>query len=162
MMRIAPLLFALAPATAWADACQETVRAAFGALARVGAVDQTTTIEGMPTIRSITVGNTLYLDQGAGHWTKVPLQPGMRQKQPLPDAATLTGCAKVGRETLGGAHMTIYQYRPRAPARARSEPALQTVWIGDADGLPHRMMTEQEGRPMVTTMVYKGVTAPGS
>lgn len=161
MMRITALLLALAPATAWADACQDTVKAAYDALAKVPAVAQTLTMEGTPTIRMITVGDTLHLDQGEGTWTRVPLQPGMRQQmmqQTLPDASALGACATVGSEALEGAAMTVYQYLP--PSIAGETPSPQKLWIGDADGLPHRMTTEQAGKPMEMTITYEGVTAP--
>ena len=154
-------LLALAPAgTALADAC-ETVKAAYDRLAAAPAVAQTVTMAGMPAMRMVTIGDTLYMDPGQGTWTTVPLQPGMRAEmmaETVPDASALTGCREVGSETLDGAAMTVIEYTP--PAIDGTAMAPQTVWIGADDGLPHRMTAVQDGEPFEMRIGYEGVTAP--
>lgn len=160
-MRMTALILALVPATAMADDCQTIVKNAYDKLSVAPAVRQTLTMDGSPTMEMVMLGDTLYMDQGKGGWTKLPLQPGMRQQmmqQTIPNASVLAECGEMGGESVEGRAMTIYQYLP--PSIAGETPTLQKVWIGDDDGLPHQMTTEQEGAPMMMTLAYDGVTAP--
>lgn len=155
------LTLGLAPVAAMADDCQTTVKDAYDKLAIAPAVRQVMTMQGSQTMQMVVLGDTLYMDQGEGGWMKMPLQPGMRQQmlqQTLPDASVLAECKELGGETIEGAAMTVYQYVP--PSIAGETPTPQKVWIGDDDGLPHRMTIEQGDAPMQMTLGYDGVTAP--
>lgn len=161
-MRIAmlSLLLALPPAAALADACQ-TVKAAFDKLAAAPAVAQTISMPGMAPMRMVALPDAMYIDQGAGSWTKLPMEPGMRAEmlaQAAPDASVLSDCAEAGAEALEGVATTVYAYTP--PSFAGETPEPQRLWIGDADGLPYRMTTTVDGEPMEMTIRYEGVTAP--
>jgi len=154
------LLLAAAPAAAFADAC-ETVRAAFEKLATAPAVHQTVAIADMPTMQMVIVGDAMYVDQGAGTWMKVPVNPGLRAQmlqETVPDASALKECREAGAEAISGVAATVFEYLP--PSFAGETPAPQKLWIGDADGLPYRMITVSAGKSMEMTISYAGVTAP--
>ncbi len=160
-MRILPLLLAAMPVAALADDCQNAVKAAYDKFATTPAVKQTATIPDTPTLQMVMIGDVLYMDRGDGQWTKLPLQPGMRaemMQDTIPDASALAGCREVGTEALDGADMTVYEYVP--PPLADENPGPQKVWIGVADGLPHRMTSEQDGQKLEMTMTYEDVKAP--
>ncbi len=160
-MRILTLLLALAPVAALADDCQDAVKAAYDKLAAAPAVKQTATIPGTPTLQMVMIGDILYMDRGDGQWTKLPLQPGMRaemMQDTIPDASELTECRVVGKDAVDGADMTVYQYVP--PQLMDETPGPQQLWIGVADGLPHRMTSEQDGQSLEMTMTYEDVKAP--
>lgn len=151
-------LAALAPAAAVADAC-DTVKAAYDALAAAPAIAQTMTMAGAPTMRMVTMGDTLYIDEGAGTWTKMALPVGARAQMMasvLPDAAALKDCVEAGTETLDGAEMTVIEYTP--PAIGGIEQGPQKVWI-DAEGRPRRMISVEAGA-LDMTISYQDVTAP--
>lgn len=154
------LLLAVAPAAAFADAC-ETVKAAFDRLAAAPSVHQTISMPGQAPMQMVVVGGAMYVDPGEGAWMTIPVDPAMRRQmmaQTIPDAAALKDCRETGTEDLGGIATTIYAYLP--PSMAGEAPEPQQVWIGAADGLPRRMTTTVEGEPMEMTIVYEGVTAP--
>jgi hypothetical protein len=154
-------LFALAPAgAALADAC-ETVKDAYDRMAAAPALDQTMRMEGMPEMRMITAEGKIFMNAGDGTWQTMPLDPAMRAEMMasiVPDAAALTGCAELGPETLDGVAMTVFEYTPPAFGGVQGGP--QKVWIGDEDGLPHRMTAVEEGMSMEMTVVYEGVVPP--
>ena len=148
------------PESALAGPCDD-VKTAYDRLAVAPAVAQTVTMTGMPPMRMVTIGDTLYMDQGEGTWITVPLQPGMRAEmmaKTVPDASALSGCSEVGSETLDGAAMTVIEYTP--PPMEGMAPAPQKVWIGAEDGLPYRMTSVQDGEPFEMSIGYEGVTAP--
>lgn len=161
MRRLLPVLLAALPAGASADDACTTVKAAFDRLATVPAYRQTVAMPGMPVIRSVSIGDVMYLDQGDGAWRTVPLAPGMREQMMasvLPDAAALEGCGVVGTETLDGIETTVVVYTPPPIGGMAQGP--QKVWIADGDGLPRRMTAEMEGGALEVTIAYDGVTAP--
>lgn len=151
---------ALAPAVAQADACG-TVTAALEKLAAAPAAHQTISMGDRPPMQMIALGDAMYVDQGEGGWMKLPLKPGMRasmMQEAIPDATALKECGTAGSDVIDGLAMTIYRYLP--PSFAGETPQPQQLWIGDADGLPYRMTTTSEGKPMEMTVRYQGVTAP--
>lgn len=154
------LCLALAPAAAFADAC-ETVIAALGKFAAAPAVHQTISMVDQPPIQMVAIGDAMYVDPGKGAWMKLPLQPGGRaamMQDVMPDATALKDCHEAGTENIEGAAMTVYEFLP--PSFAGEVPQPQKLWIGDADGLPHRMTAIADGKPMEMTVSYEGVTAP--
>jgi hypothetical protein len=154
-------LLALVPAgAALADAC-ETVKAAYDRMAAAPALEQTMRLEGMPPMRMITAEGKLFMDPGDGAWQAMPMDPAMRAEMMasiVPDAAALTGCAELGPETVDGVAMTVFEYTPPAFGGVQGGP--QKVWIGDDDGLPHRMTAVEDGSAIEMTVVYDGVVAP--
>lgn len=157
------LLAAIPSSPAWADACA-TVKAAYDKLATAPAYRQSVAMEGTPPMQLVMIGDVLYITQDAtkaGGWTKMPMAPGMRaqmMQQTVPDAAALTDCREVGPDTLDGAAMTVLEYRP--PPIEGLDGGLQSIWIGEADGLPHRMKAVQDGKPIEVDLAFDGVTAP--
>lgn len=150
-------VLALSPAAAFADDCAP-VLAAYGKLAEVPAYRQVVAMAGQPGMETIAVGDTLYV-QTHGKWTKMPLPPGGRKQvmqQALGGTDGIKACAAAGADAIGGAAMTVHAYDP--PAMGGFNTGRQKVWIGDADGLPHRMATE-DGSTIVE-IAYEGVVAP--
>ena len=159
-MTALPILCALVPGAAWASAC-DTVTDALGRLAAAPAVHQTISMGDRPQMQLIALGEAMYVDQGEGGWMKLPLQAGMRatmMQQAIPDPSALKDCRAAGADAIDGQAMTVYQYLP--PSFAGEVPQPQKLWIGDADGLPYRMTTAAEGRPMEMTVRYQDVSAP--
>lgn len=160
LIAFSPLLLALFPAVASADAC-ESVKAAYDKLATAPAYRQSMTMEGMPDMHMVMIGDTLYMEQTKDKWTKMPLEPGMRAKMMhdlMPEASALKDCQDLGAEVVDGVAATVFAYTP--PPIGGIEQGAQKVWVADADGLPRRMTAEQEGKPMEVTIGYEDVTAP--
>ena len=153
----AGLLFGAASAAA--DACQ-TVLDAYVALSKTPAYRQTIDAPGATRMEMMAIGDTLYV-KDEGDWTKLPLQPGMREEmmsQMVPDASALKNCEEVGSESLGGVSTTIYAYEP-PPIEGVPDTGPQKVWI-DGEGLPRRMTADQEDGRLEVDMYFDDVTAP--
>lgn len=142
-----------------ADDCAIILKA-FETLAVAPSYSQTISMKDTPPMLSIAIGDVLYVNAD-DKWQKVQLKPGGRLgilKTFVPDAASLKDCSANGSDTLDGKAMTTYTYTPPIPegmeGLAKGGP--QTLWVGDADGLPYRMTTED----IEMTMSYDAVTPP--
>ncbi|MFK8250560.1 hypothetical protein [Ancylobacter terrae] len=150
-------MFASVPARA--DDCPAIFKA-FETLMKTSTYSQNIAMKEM-SLRSIVMGDVIYMNSD-GTWTKVALKPGGRQemlKQFVPDGSHLKECAKVGTESIGGKAMTIYRYVPPVPKGMEGLPGAgvpQKLWVGDSDGLPHRLTTDA----MEMTISFEPVTAP--
>ena len=148
----------LAPALSLANECQ-TVADAYAALGKAPAYRQTVTMGGKPLAELIVVGDTIYNKSKKG-WTAMDVGAGGRvamQKKALPDAASLRDCARVGPDTFAGTDAVMYDYTPPA-VEGLGELGPQRVWIGTADGLPHRMTSVQSKTDV--SLSFDSVTAP--
>ncbi len=156
MRRVLSAILLLWPATALADACAPIV-AAYAKLAEVPAYRQVIALAGQEGAETIAVGDTLYVKSG-GEWQTLPLPPGGRKQimAQITGAGELTDCAEAGADSINGAAMTKHAYQP--PKMGNFPMSRQTVWIGDADGLPRRMATD-DGTTTVE-ITYEGVVAP--
>lgn len=146
---------------ALADDCQ-TVFEAYVALAAAPAYHQTVSMPNAPTMEMVTVGDVLYMREDEA-WKKVDLGPGMRaemMRQTMPSADALKDCSRLAGDTIDGAAMSVYSYQP--PQIEGAGPlGAQKVWIGDKDGLPHRMASVGADDGGVTVeIVFDGVEAP--
>ncbi|MFZ1681556.1 MAG: hypothetical protein WAT70_11105 [Rhizobiaceae bacterium] len=158
-MILRPALLAAAcllPAAALADACAP-VAAAYAKLGEVPAYRQVIAIAGQEDAETIAVGDTLYIRSGDGRET-LPLPPGGRKQimSQIVGNGQLTDCAPAGAESIDGVATTAHGYQP--PKMGNFPMSRQTVWIGDADGLPRRMATD-DGSTSVE-ISYEGVVAP--
>jgi hypothetical protein len=156
-----PLIFSLVLVTGpvRADDCAIILKA-FETLAVAPSYSQTITMKDTPPMLSIAIGDVLYVNAD-DKWQKVQLKPGGRLgilKTFVPDAASLKDCSANGSDTLDGKAMTTYTYTPPIPegmeGLAKGGP--QILWVGDTDGLPYRMTTED----IEMTMSYDAVTPP--
>lgn len=159
-MRLPRLIIAaalLAPAAAHADDCAPIV-AAYTKLSEVPAYRQVIALAGGQSAETVAIGDTLYVKSGSPDWQRMDLPPGGRRQTVMQflDKDALKGCAAAGADTLNGAAMTKYGYEP--PVMGGFTTARQTLWIGDADGLPYRM-TSDDGSATVE-ISYEGVVAP--
>lgn len=153
----AALVLVLASAAARADDCAP-VLAAYGKLAEVPAYRQIIAMAGQAGMETVAVGDVLYV-KADGEWTKAPLPPGGRKQfmqQAIGGVDGIKSCAAAGADAIGGVAMTVHAYDP--PAMGGFNTGRQKVWVGDADGLPHRMATE-DGSTTVE-IIYEGVVAP--
>lgn len=160
LTRLATALFTaalFAPAAAYADDCAPIV-AAYTKLAEVPAYRQVIALAGQEGAETIAIGDTLYVRSGGDDWRRMDLAPGGRRQTVMQFLVkdALKGCAAAGAEVLDGAAMTKYGYEP--PAMGGFTMARQTLWIGDADGLPYRMASD-DGSTTVE-IAYEGVVAP--
>lgn len=162
-MRLMPFCLALgvlAPGVVLADDC-DTVVAAYRKLADQAAVHQVARMADGSTLEMIAVGDDLYLS-GAQGWNKMPGGGAQRRQmmaETLSKDAPPTNCHVVGPETIDGVATTQYSYTP--PATEGQPSGDQQVWIGDADGLPHRMRAVAPGgKEMLMALKYDGVVAP--
>jgi len=142
----AAVLVAFVQSPVSADDCAPIYRA-FEALSAAPSVSQTVSMAGMPPMQSVIIGDTVYAHDGT-KWIKIVLKAGGRMgmlKQFVPDAGSLKDCVAAGVDTLDGKAMTTYTYVPPTPAGmeafAPKDPG-QKLWVGDEDGLPHRMTAE--------------------
>lgn len=152
----AALVLTLSPAAAYADDCAP-IAAAYAKLAEVPAYRQVIALAGGEGAETVAIGDTLYVKSG-GEWQRMDLPPGGRRQTVMQflDKDALKGCAVAGADTLNGAAMTKYGYEP--PVMGGFPMSRQTLWIGDADGLPHRMASD-DGSTTVD-ISYEGVVAP--
>lgn len=145
------------PGAVRADDCAP-VMAAFEAQASAPTLSQTMTMQGRK-MRSIFIGDTLYAEM-EGAWKTVQMKPGGRlgmMRGMLGMAGGLSECADLGTETLDGSKVRVLSYRP--PAFPGAGPSgLQKIWVGVDDGLPHRLVGEEEG--LDAAFAYKDVKAP--
>ncbi|WP_439528576.1 hypothetical protein [Pannonibacter sp.] len=153
------LALCLAASPVRADTCAAILKA-FEALAAVPGYSQMVRMPDMPPIQSIAIGDVLYVNPG-DKWQKVTLKPGGRLgilKAVVPDAASLKDCAKAGADMIDGRSMTTYTYVPPALKGAESlaKPGVQTLWVGDSDGLPYKM-TDTD---IEMTISYSNITPP--
>lgn len=144
-----------------ADDCK-AIFDAYGALAAAPAYHQTVSMPNAPMMEMVTIGDVLYIREDDA-WKKMDLGPGMRaemMRQTMPSADALKDCSRLDGDTIEGAAMSVYSYQP--PQIEGAGPlGPQKVWIGDKDGLPHRMTSVGEADAGVTVeIVFDGVVPP--
>lgn len=148
------------PAAAMADDCA-VVLGAYTKLADISTVRQTARMANGSTLEMIAVGDDLYLSGPTG-WKKMPGGGAERRKTmtaALSEKEKPTNCRALGAEVIDGVATTEYAYTP--PPSPNAPSGEQQVWIGDADGLPHRMRAAAPGgQAMEMVLTYEGVTAP--
>lgn len=155
------LLVAILPGAAWAEDACETVKAAYDKLGTVAAYRQTIDLGDGAPMKIIVTEDAVFYDEGGGAWTKIPLDAGTRAQmlgRTIPSAASLIDCRAAGSDTIDGAAMSVVEYTPPPIGDMAQDP--QKVWIGDADGLPHRMTMENDGESLEVTLSFAGVKAP--
>lgn len=121
--------------------CQAVV-AAFTRLAEAPAYRQTMKLPGVGTMEMAAIGETLYI-AADGKWSKLPLRPGGRKEimQQIIGSRPLANCEAAGSETVDGVATTVLAYRVPPIEGLTDQPSDQRVWVGDADGLPLRMVS---------------------
>lgn len=95
---------------------------------------------------------------GAGGWIKMPLTAAglndMNGAMLASGKLKLSGCSRVGEESIDGVRAGIYDYTSTLEGVAK--PYTARLWVGVGDSLPYKMVSETQ----TMTTVYKGVTAP--
>ncbi|MBX3569332.1 MAG: hypothetical protein KF914_14830 [Rhizobiaceae bacterium] len=150
------LMSGASPAWAGSDECR-LIEAAYLRLAEVPAYQQIIDQEGADPMESIAIGETLYV-KISGTWSKMSLKAGGRQQimKQLFDSASVTDCRSAAAEDIDGIAATVYDYTLPPIEGLSGKPSQQRVWIGQDDGLPHRMDTEG----MKITIKVGDMTAP--
>lgn len=143
-----------------ADDCA-TIYKVFEALTTVPAYSQSVTMKDSPPLRSVVIGDVMYVNDGS-NWMKIALKAGGRRgmlKQFVPDGSLLKDCTRLDSDTIDGAAMTVYSYVPPVPKGMEAFAAaggVQKLWVGTSDGLPRRMTTDT----VEMTISFDGVVAP--
>lgn len=109
------------------------------------------TMNGM-NMEMIRTGGDIYANMGGSGWKKMP--PGMVDKiANAVDSFDVSGCKKLGTESVDGVATTIYSFTTTVPG----QPTFAgKVWVGNKDGLPYR----EAGEKYEGTTRYTGVTTP--
>lgn len=166
---ILPLLLGLGlglsatPALAKVDAACKPVLDANAAKVAAPAFHDRKQLDGM-TLEMIKVGEQLYVKQGS-RWRQMSNAAGQTLggfDAGLADGSvSLTDCRKLGRETVEGRSLTVYQYTTTVHGAGELGKGSGKLWIGD-DGRPYRDSTEgQQGSTTYTGVSAPEVQAPG-
>lgn len=110
------------------------------------------------TFELIKADGQMYRRMGGGAWAKMPITAAgvneMSGEMLASGKLKLSGCSRVGEEAVDGARAAIFEYTSTLEGMAK--PYSARVWIGVADSLPYKMLSDTQ----TMTTVYKGVTAP--
>jgi hypothetical protein len=119
-------------------------------------------------------GGASYIKGPNGRWVRTPVDAGalikgFRDPKMLDELKKTTEIKFVGRDTLEGEPMLVYEYTQTNPLGMKMTATSKT-WLSEADGLPRK--TESEGeldgkktRTVVTISDYNSdikIEAPGS
>jgi hypothetical protein len=109
------------------------------------------------------IGDVVYASSPAsGRWVKLPLTAADRNALSAGIAARPPrDCRDEGTAELGGAPMRVYTYSQDMPEReGAASVALGRLWVGVADGRPHRYEGQHGEVRVVLTFDYDAVTPP--
>lgn len=107
----------------------------------------------------IMIGKDMYI-QGGGRWMRMPNStgqalPNLRQYFDEKGLTTLQDVRYVGDETLDGRPMHIYSYHNSQTNANMPLPFSSKIWVGSADGLPHKIeVTYEQGQMKTMTITY--------
>lgn len=114
-------------------------------------------------VEQVVLGDVVYASSPAsGRWVKLPLTAADRRS--LSSAVVAhppRDCHEEGAADLQGAPMRVYAYRQDLPGRDGAASLAQgRLWVGAADGRPHRYEGRHGEVRVVLTIEYDGVTPP--
>jgi len=95
-----------------------------------------------------------------GRWAKSPVQLTQKDRADLIEYGrkNISNCKLFGKETRDGKAMAIYTYNQKAPNLPTSDIKL---WIGTADGLPHKLEVSTGDKNVTQTIDYSAaIKAP--
>ena len=158
LLGVAGLLFASSQASALTPACETYLRAAEKSASQ-SARHVITETDGV-RIELVVVGGSAYTRMGPGPWRQMKTSgkgdPIAMERQLVAAIRAgeykLSGCRKVGSETIDGKAVSVYAYTLAIPGMPGGEAK---AYIG-ADGLVHG----QKSDGTVVRHRYTGVTAP--
>ena len=96
----------------------------------------------------VVVGSATYIKGPDGRWVKTPINAGaliksFRDPKMLDELKKTTDIKFVGRDTLEGQPMLVYEYTQTNPLGMKMKATSKT-WLSEADGLPRKTVTEGE------------------
>lgn len=111
----------------------------------------------MPPSDSYVIGSTVYVKAG-GSWMKLPL-PGMQAmtdqlRTPAQIREHIASLTIVDQGTDSDGHKYAYD------TSSNGYTAHVVMWIGLADGLPHKMLVTPQGKGSPVTVVYSRYNEP--
>ena len=122
----------------------------------------------------VIVGGATYIKGPDGRWVRTPVDAGalikgFRDPNMLDELKKTTDIKFVGRDTLEGQPMLVYEYTQTNPLGMKMKATSKT-WLSEADGLPRKTETEGEldgkkTQTVVTISDYNAhirIEAPGN
>lgn len=96
----------------------------------------------------LVVGGATYIKGPDGRWVRTPVDAGalikgFRDPKMLDELKKTTDIKFVGRDTLEGQPMLVYEYTQTNPLGVKMK-AVSKTWLSAADGLPRKTETEGE------------------
>lgn len=140
------------------DTCN-TIFDSYTRLSEVPGYRQTVTLKGAVIAEQVMVGNDLYSKDGDA-WSKQSIGEGTRkalQTSLMPTAEALRDCAAGAVEPVDNVQARQYSYS-MPPVNGVGDLGPQRVWIGEEDGLPHRLVSEKQGTE--TSVRYNDIKPP--
>jgi len=107
----------------------------------------------------VIIGKDMYVQNG-GRWQKMPgavgaSMPNLRQFFDEEGLKTLKDAKYDGDETLDGQPMHVYSYQNSQTNANMPYPFTSKIWVGAADGLPHKIeVTYEQGDLKTMTITY--------
>lgn len=144
---------------ALADETCKTIFDSYTRLSEAPGYRQTVSLKGAVIAEQVMVGNDLYSKDG-DTWSKQSLGEGTRkalQTSIMPAADALRNCTAGAVEPVDDVQARQYSYS-MPPVNGVGDLGPQRVWIGEDDGLPHRLVSEKQGTE--TRVRYDDVKPP--